>query len=417
MKPISLNFANVFSAISQPDMERQINAHRQLLKGVLHPDPGASDVLGWIDLDKCAAEALVVRIEETAAEIRQNADAFLLIGVGGSNQGARAVTKAFQADDKPEILYTGNNLSPVYLKKILQKIEGRSVYANVIAKNFATLEPGICFRIIRQHLEATLGEQAAAARIIATGSPNQSNLQRLAADKGYRGRFSVLSAVGLLPIAVGGVDIREILRGAKDMAELIRATPLEQNIAVQYGVVRNLLLAKGFHIEILAYFEPLLEYFAKWWVQLFGESEGKNGTGIFPTACSYSEDLHSLGQYIQDGRKMITETFINLEDPGAALPIPGDPRTQDDFEYLDGKDFAYLNKCAYEATVQAHADGGVPVLTLNVPALTPYYMGQLFYFFEYACYVSASILGVNPFDQPGVEAYKTNMFAALGKKN
>jgi glucose-6-phosphate isomerase len=251
-------------------------------------------------------------------------------------------------------------------------------------------------------------------------------LERLATVKGYAffpfpldvgGRFSVLSAVGLLPIAVAGVDIREILRGGKAMAAQIQNSPLKENSAVHYGVVRNLLLKQGFHIELLGVFEPRLEYFAKWWVQLFGESEGKNGTGLFPTACSYSEDLHSLGQYLQDGRKMIAETFIHLEDQGANLFIPEDPGTADYFDYLDGKDFAFLNQTAFEATVKAHAAGGVPVAVLNLPELTPYYMGQLFYFFEYACFISASILGVNPFDQPGVEAYKGHMFGALGKKD
>lgn len=426
MKQITLNVSNVFATISQHDIDLQIKGHQELLKSVLNPKVTEADVLGWVNLDTCASEELLKQIQAKAAEIRKKADAFLLIGVGGSNQGARAVIKAFQPAGKPEILYTGNNLSPVYMGEILDRIKGKSVYVNVIAKNFATLEPGICFRMIRQYLETTYGEAGASERIIATGSPNNSSLERLATDKGYSffpfpldvgGRFSVLSAVGLLPIAVSGVDIRELLCGAKDMARLIQSTPLEENLAVQYGVVRNLLLSRGFCLEILGYFEPLLEYFSKWWVQLFGESEGKNGKGIYPTACSFSEDLHSLGQYIQDGRKMILETFINLEDPGANIPIPADPGTKDYFEYLDGKDFAFLNKTAYEATVKAHADGGVPVINLNVPALTPYYMGQLFYFFEYACYVSATILGVDPFDQPGVEAYKTNMFTALGKKD
>jgi glucose-6-phosphate isomerase len=425
MKQIQLDFSKALGTVTPQDMDSRIAAYRERLKDILAAQAGASDVLGWVDPDHCADEALVARIEETAAEIRANAEVFLLIGVGGSNQGARAAIKAFQRDAKPEIVYTGNNLSPVYMKRILERIEGKSVYANVIAKNFATLEPGICFRVIRKQLEAALGEQAAARRIIATGSPNRSSLERLAAAQGYRffpfpldigGRFSVLSAVGLLPIAASGVDIREILRGARDMAQRIRTAPPEENPAVQYGVLRNLLLERGFSLEILGYFEPLLEYFSKWWVQLFGESEGKQGTGIFPAACSFSEDLHALGQYIQDGRRMIMETFINLEDPGASVPIPEDPGTEDGFAYLDGKDFAHLNRTAYEATVKAHADGGVPVLTLNVPALTPYYMGQLFYFFEYACYISASLLGVNPFDQPGVEAYKTHMFNALGKR-
>jgi glucose-6-phosphate isomerase len=426
MGQITFDFTNISSSVAQHEIDQEIKVHQKLIESILHPQVMDSDVLGWVDLDTCADAEMLRQIETIAQEIREQADVFLLIGVGGSNQGARAVIKALQTDGKPEIIYTGNNLSPVYMQKILAQIKGKSVYANVIAKNFATLEPGICFRMIRQYLMATYGESEVAKRIIATGSPNNGSLQKLAEAKGYRflpfplavgGRYSVLSPVGLLPIAVSGVNIGELLQGAREMARQIQITPLEQNDVVRYGVLRNLLLERGFAVEILGYFEPLLDYFAKWWVQLFGESEGKNGTGIFPTACSFSEDLHSLGQYIQDGRKMLFETFINLAEPGARLPIPQDPRTVDGFEYLDGKDFADLNRMAYEATVQAHAGGGVPVVILNVPELTPYYFGQLFYFFEYACFISATLLGVDPFDQPGVEAYKTRMFGALGKKD
>jgi glucose-6-phosphate isomerase len=425
MGQITFDFTNISSSVAQHEIDQEIKVHQKLIESILHPQVTDSDVLGWVDLDSCTDADMLRQIETIAQEIRERAEVFLLIGVGGSNQGARAVIKALQTDGKPEIIYTGNNLSPVYMQKILAQLKGKSVYANVIAKNFATLEPGICFRMIRQYLEATYGAVEAAQRIIATGSPDDSSLQRLAEAKGYRflpfplavgGRFSVLSPVGLLPIAVSGVNIRELLQGAREMARYIQTTPPEQNSAVQYGVIRNLLLKRGFTVEILAYFEPLLAYFSKWWVQLFGESEGKNGTGIFPTACSFSEDLHSLGQYIQDGWKMLFETFINLEEAGARLPISADPRTADGFEYLDGKDFADLNRTAYEATVQAHATGGVPVMILNVPELTPYYFGQLFYFFEYACFISATLLGVDPFDQPGVEAYKTRMFGALGKR-
>lgn len=424
MKPITVDFSNIPSCITPQDIEKNINSQRDILEDILHPYLEESDVLGWVDLDICANETVIRQVEDKSSEIREKADTFLLIGVGGSNQGARAAIKAFQTDVKPEILYTGNNLSAFDMNRILKQIEGKSVYANVIAKNFATLEPGICFRMIRKQMEAVYGTAEMAKRVIATGSPGGSSLERLAEEKGYAffpfpldigGRFSVLSAVGLLPMAVAGIDIREILRGAKDMAVQIRTSPLEDNSVVRYGIIRNILLSRGFHLEMLGFFEPRLEFFAKWWVQLFGESEGKNGTGIFPTACSFSEDLHSLGQYIQDGRKMIAETFINLEDPGASLIIPEDPGTKDYFDYLDGRDFAFLNKTAFEATVKAHAEGGVPVTVVNVPELTPYYMGQLFYFFEYACFISASVLGVNPFDQPGVENYKEHMFGALGK--
>ena len=425
MRPITLDYSNILSFVSQKEIDHLINKNQDIIRHMLDAKNQDSDELGWADVDACANRQLVEHIEEKAKEIRENADVFLLIGVGGSNQGARAVIKALQPSGNPEILYAGNNLSPVYMHRILGQLKGKSVYANIIAKNFATLEPGICFRVIRKYMEETYGEEEAAKRIIATGSPHNSSLEQLADHKGYMflpfpldigGRYSVLSAVGLLPIAVSGADIRALINGAKDMAVLIHARSLNENLAVSYGAIRNVLLAKGYKIEMLAYFEPLLVYFSKWWAQLFGESEGKDGKGIFPTACAFTEDLHSLGQYIQDGQRIIFETFIHLEESGASLIIEEDKGAPDDFDYLDGKDFASLNQTAYEATVKAHVEGGVPAMVLNVPALTPYYMGQLFYFFEYACYISGFILGVNPFDQPGVEAYKINMFASLGQE-
>lgn len=424
MKSLQLDSSNVLEYLKREDIENKLKDSYELSNQILESYKKDKDkVLGWMDLDVCANEALLSDVETITADIRENADVFLLIGVGGSNQGARAVLKALQEDGTPKIIYTGNNLSPVYMNKILQEIEGKSIYVNVIAKNFATLEPGICFRIIRNYMEKTYGEKEAAKRIITTGSPGGSSLEKLSEDKGYKflpfpldvgGRYSVLSAVGLLPIAVGGIDIRKLVAGAKVMRNRIYTEDIKENMAINYAVIRNLLLQKGFHIEILAYFEPLFEYFSKWWVQLFGESEGKDGNGIFPTACCFSEDLHALGQYIQEGQKIIMETFIELEDAGESLLIPKD-ESKDYFDYLDQKDFAYLNKTAFEATVKAHKDGGVPALIIKVPELNEFYMGQLFYFFEFACYVSGMLLGVDPFDQPGVEAYKKNMFSALGR--
>jgi glucose-6-phosphate isomerase len=220
----------------------------------------------------------------------------------------------------------------------------------------------------------------------------------------------------LLPIAVAGIDIRELLNGARDIKKMIHSEPPESNMAVKYALHRNMLLGKGYSIEILSCFEPMLDYFSKWWVQLFGESEGKDGKGIYPTSCSFSEDLHSLGQYIQEGKRILMETFLNLEFQGASCIIPHEDDDKDGFAYIDGKDFSFLNKTAYEATVKAHVAGGVPCMAINIPKLTAYYIGQLFYFFEYACYISGMVLGVDPFDQPGVEAYKINMFQGLGKQ-
>lgn len=424
MKPISLDYSNALKYISQKEIIEEISNNRDLISSVVSPVQKESDVLGWIDPDKMADEELLQRIEAKADEIIEKGDIFILIGVGGSNQGARAVIKAL-GSNKPEILYAGNNLSPLYLNRIISQLEGKSVYVNIIAKNFETLEPGITFRVLRNYMEKRYGVHEAANRIIATGSLNNSRLEVLGKQKGYMllpfpldvgGRYSVLSAVGLMPIAVSGVNIRELIQGARDMKQLIHTTDIKSNNAVLYSVIRNLLLKKGFNIEILTFFEPLFEYFSKWWVQLFGESEGKDGKGIFPTACSFTEDLHSLGQYIQEGQRIIFESFINLEDAGDDLIIPTEPEDIDGFSYIENKGFAFLNRCAYDATVKAHEAGGVPCLIFDVPKLNAYYMGQLFYFFEYACYISGSLLGVDPFDQPGVEAYKKEMFKALGKK-
>lgn len=425
MKPIQLDISEIDSLITQREIDTVITQNEDLLQNLLSFTPGNSEDLGWVDVDALADHELLEKIGMIAQEIRARADVFVLIGVGGSNQGARAVIEAM-GDNQVEIVYAGNNLSPGYLNKLIARLDGKSVYVNIIAKNFATLEPGITFRVLRNYLEKRYGAEKAGQRIIATGSLNNSRLELLGKSKGYTllpfpldvgGRFSVLSAVGLLPVAAAGIDIRELLKGAKDIKEILHSREPGKNPAVIYGVVRNILLQKGYNVEILAHFEPAFFYFARWWIQLFGESEGKDGKGIYPTACSYTEDLHSLGQYIQEGKRNLFETLLNLEDQGAFFTIPYEEIDQDGFNYINSQDFAYLNKTAFEATVQAHVAGGVPCLILNVPELTPYYMGQLFYFFEYACYVSASLLGVNPFDQPGVEAYKNRMFAALKGQN
>lgn len=423
MEFIDLNYSNAGAFINENEINDAVQNNKELIRNILNPDSLNSDVLGWIDIEEVANEKLIKDIKEKAEEIRKEGDVFLLIGVGGSNQGARAVIEAL-GDKKIEVLYAGNNLSSNYLNKIINKLEGKSVYVNVIAKNFATLEPGITFRVIRNYMEQRYGEEEAGRRIIATGSLNNSSLEILGKKKGYKlmpfplkvgGRFSVLTAVGLLPIAVAGIDIDSLLRGAKDIKEYIQTEAIEKNDAVKYAVIRNILDKKGYKIEILSYFEPIITYFSKWWVQLFGESEGKDCKGIFPTACSYSEDLHSLGQYIQSGQRILIETFINVKNLKDSCRIPHEEYDNDGFKYIDGQDFNHLNTTAFEATVKAHSEGGVPCLIINVPEITPYYFGQLFYYFEYACYLSASILGVDPFDQPGVEAYKEKMFSELKK--
>lgn len=428
-KNIRLDFKNVLSYVGEKEILASVAENTGLFQKINQGQKASADVLGWFDVASLMDEALLEKIETKARHIRENGDIFILIGIGGSNQGARAAIKAMRPEyaavpDKPQIIYAGNNLAVDYLKSVLKQAEGKSVYVDVIAKNFATLEPGIVFRMIRKFMEDTYGEKEAATRICATGSLNGSSLEKLGLAKGYGlfpfpldvgGRYSVLTAVGLLPMAVSGLDIRKMLAGARDMEQLLKSVQCQENPAVLYAVIRNLLLKKGYGVEILSHFEPRLEYFAKWWIQLFGESEGKNLTGIYPTTCSYSEDLHSLGQYIQQGKRFLLESFLTIEEPQGSLVIPEAQRDQDGFDYLEGKEFAALNEAAYQATLEAHHNGGVPCMVIHLPGLNEYYLGQLFYFFEYACFVSGNLLGVDPFDQPGVEAYKTKMFEILGK--
>jgi glucose-6-phosphate isomerase len=321
------------------------------------------------------------------------------------------------------VIYAGNSLSPSAFTSLIARIEGRLVYVNVIAKNFATLEPGVTFRVLRHWLEDRYGKAGAARRIIATGTPGAS-LEALSRKNGYRtlpfpqeigGRFSVLSAVGLLPIAVAGVDVTAMLAGARSVQRAWESDLSLDNPLIRYALTRHLLYGKGFRTEILAHFEPCLAWFAKWWIQLFGESEGKQGSGIYPSSCSFSEDLHALGQYIQDGPRTHSETFIDVLDAGSFL-VPPEAGDDDGFGYVDGKDFALLNRVAFQSTLQAHSSGGVPCTVIQVPSLDASVFGQLFIAFELACYLSASLFGVNPFDQPGVEAYKNAMFAGLGKR-
>lgn len=380
------------------------------------------DSTGWLDPEEHAGQKTLDHLAALAGEVRREAGVFVLIGVGGSNNGARAVLKALGTEGGPEILYGGTNLSPSYMNRLLGAAEGKSVYINLIAKNFATLEPGICFRFLRGVLEQRYGAEAK-RRIIVTGSRRGNDgLYRFAGEKGYRfldfpenigGRYSAVSAVGLFPMAVGGVDIHGLVRGAREMAEFLKSAPPEVNPALRCAAARNFLHGQGYTNEILSCFEPELEYFAKWWVQLFAESGGKDGKGIFPSACVFSEDLHSLGQYIQQGRRMIMETFLKVAKSPAPLPVPPEEGGADRFSYLDGKDLAGINRAAFDATFKAHAGGGVPCMTVEVPDISARSFGGLFYFFEYACAASGLLLGTDPFDQPGVEAYKQNLMTEL----
>ena len=379
-----------------------------------------ADSQGWLDTEEWAGEENIKRLEEIAKEIRENADAFVLIGVGGSNNAARSVIEALRRDDAPEIIYAGNTLSPDAMNCMMKKLEGKSIYIDCIAKNFETLEPGSAFRILRKYMEKTYGGEAG-KRIIATGTVG-SSLETLCTKCGYTflefplnvgGRYTAMTNVGLLPMAVAGIDIRELVKGARDMQIRVHEESAEKNIAYQYAFLRNLYYKEGYRVEMLSSFEPQFRFFYKWWIQLFAESEGKDNKGVFPVAGEFSEELHSVGQFIQDGSPIMFETFLDVKKQNASLIVEPDEK-EDYFDYLDGKDFWEINKAAYHATVTAHSKK-LPCMTFELDELDAYHFGQLFYFFQFACYLSCKIMGVNPFDQPGVEAYKKWMFEALGK--
>ncbi|WP_050606568.1 glucose-6-phosphate isomerase [Clostridium niameyense] len=401
----------------------------------LHGKTGAgNDFLGWIDLPVNYDKDEFKRIKNAAKKIRDNSDVLIVIGIGGSYLGARAAIEMLShtfynnlSKDKrksTEVYFVGNNISSTYMADLLELVDGKDISVNVISKSGTTTEPAIAFRIFKELLEKKYGKEGAKERIFATTDKEKGALRTLANEEGYEtfvipdsvgGRFSVLTPVGLLPIAASGVDIDEVMKGAADAREAYSSPDLENNDAYKYAAVRNALYRKGKTTEMLVNFEPCLHYFGEWWKQLYGESEGKDGKGIFPAAADFSTDLHSMGQYIQDGLRNLFETFINVEKPRKSIILQKDKDNLDGLNFLAGKDMDFVNNQALRGTVLAHHDGGVPVMILNVPELTDYYFGQLVYFFEKACGLSGYLLGVNPFNQPGVEAYKKNMFALLGK--
>ncbi len=388
-----------------------------------------SDMLDWVHVDEWADDAMCTKIEELAAEIRENAEVFVVVGLGGSNQGARAVIDALSpqnaAAGSPEILYAALNLSASYYENLLKRIGNRSVYINVIAKNFKTLEPGLTFRMLRHYMESRYSKEEAARRIITTPTIGDDALHRISEENHYRylpfpdqvgGRYSVFTPVGLLPIAVAGIDIRKLVKGAKKAeSEYLNDGELRKN-AKRYAITRDALMEKGYGIEVLSFFEPQFEAFGRWWRQLFAESEGKNHTALFPVVCSFSEDLHSVGQYLQQGKRQMIETFIHLEMPPADKAVDPENEVEDGFDYLDGKTFHGINECAYQATVRAHSEGQVPCIIVELEKMNAENIGELLYFYFIVCYYSAVLLGVDPFDQPGVENYKTEMFRLLKTK-
>jgi glucose-6-phosphate isomerase len=402
---------------------------------MLHEKTGLGhEYLGWVDLPVTFDETELWNIKNAAAHIQNQSDVLLVIGIGGSYLGARAVLDSlghtfYNVLDKnrrqtPEIYFVGNNISSIYMSHLMDVLEGKRFSINVISKSGTTTEPAIAFRLFRDVLEKKVGKEEARQRIYVTTDRTRGALKQLAAEEGYDcfvipddigGRFSVLTAVGLLPIAVGGADIDALLAGAADARQRYLTHELDDNECYQYAAVRNTLYRKNKTIELLVGYEPQLRFFAEWWKQLYGESEGKNGRGIFPASAEFSADLHSLGQYIQDGMRHLFETVIHVEHPQQELLIQQEEKDRDGLNFLAGQSIDYVNKKAFEGTLLAHLDGGVPNLVVSIPELTAYHLGWLIYFFEKACGISGYLLGVNPFDQPGVELYKANMFALLGK--
>lgn len=388
-----------------------------------------NDFLGWVDLPTNYDKEEFARIKAAAKSIQDKADVLVVIGIGGSYLGSRAVIEAlghsfYNEVNNTQIIFAGNQISGTYLSHLVELLDGKDWAINIISKSGTTTEPAIAFRVLKKQLEEKYGKEEAKTRIFATTDKSAGALKQQSNQEGYEtfiipddigGRFSVLTAVGLLPIAVAGIDIDELMTGAAIGQEKYGVNSLAENAAYRYAVIRNVLYNKGKSIEMLVSYEPALQYFNEWWKQLFGESEGKNQKGIFPTSAQFSTDLHSLGQYIQDGRRDMFETVISIKQPALDMVIEADEENLDGLNFLAGKTINEANEKAMMGTLVAHSDGNVPNVLIELDELTPKSLGELIYFFEMACAISGYMLGVNPFDQEGVEAYKKNMFALLGK--
>ncbi len=433
MKQIQLDIRRMKGFVEQ----EELNAFQKELN-VVHPmlfnkKGKGKDFLGWLDLPSGITEEEIIKTEEEAQRLREISEVVVVIGIGGSYLGSRALLEAtknsfshmLKDHDNPEIIYAGHHISQDYLHDLTRVLDQRDYSIIVISKSGTTTEPAIAFRILKNHLEAKYGKDATSKRIVAITDKERGALKQLATNEGYPtfvvpddvgGRYSVLTPVGLLPIAVGGFDIRALIEGARTMEKICKSTPdMEKNPAAKYAVVRNILYRKGKAVEFMVNYLPSLHYITEWWKQLYGESEGKQNRGILPHGVNFTTDLHSMGQYIQDGLRVIFETTLSVEKTKHTINIPEDDANLDGLNYLAGKDLQYVNKMAELGTTLAHVDGNVPNMQIRIPEITPYYLGQLIYFFEAGCALSGYILDVNPFDQPGVEDYKSNMFALLGK--
>lgn len=420
MEEFKISLADDSGLLTEEEITAEMAKHADLLEQVKKGEEAYRDTLGWLDVTTWAGEAWLSRYEALAEKVRREADVLVVIGIGGSNQAARAVVDAIGEKGDTKIVWAGNSISAFEINAVLDSIRGKRVYIDVIAKNFETLEPGIGFRALRAFLKEQYGADYA-GHVICTGTEG-THFHDLCKEHGYEflpfpveigGRFTALSPIGLFPMAVAGMDIRAMAGAAAQMRQRLCAETAEDSIALRYAAIRNILYRKGFRMEMLSFFEPRFFRFAKWWMQLFGESEGKDNLGLYPLFGNFSEDLHSIGQFLQDGTPVIYETFLEVRNSGASLVLHDD-EVDDRFGYLNNKDFDEINRVACEATIQAHAVK-YPCVRISVDGINEATFGQLFYFFSFVCYLSARILGVNPFNQPGVEAYKINMFRSLGK--
>lgn len=429
--PLKLNDGYLKSFISEHEyagIQSQVAAaHEQLVSG----SGLGNDFLGWASLPVDYDKEEFKRIKAAAERVKKNSDVFVVIGIGGSYLGARAAIEFLKSEhyndlkkDTPCIYFTGNSISSTALQELVSICEGKDVSINMISKSGTTTEPAIAFRVFRELLEKKYGKEGARERIFCTTDKQKGTLKQLADKEGYEtfvvpddvgGRYSVLTAVGLLPIAVAGADLDALMGGAAKAMELYSQPDLAKNDCYKYAAIRNILYNKGKCTEVMVSYEPCCAMFNEWWKQLFGESEGKDNKGLFPASVVFSTDLHSLGQYLQDGRRTMFETVVLIDKPKYEVTLGRDPENVDGLNYLEGRTMAFVNEKAFQGTVLAHNDGGVPNVVLHAPDFSEDTLGQLIYFFERACAVSGYLLGVNPFDQPGVESYKKNMFALLGK--
>ncbi len=434
MSRVTFDYSKAKTFISEHEIVSMKKIAENAKAELLGREGAGNDFLGWIDLPVDYDKEEFARIKEAAKKIQGDSEVLLVIGIGGSYLGARAAIEFLRHNfynmvskeirKTPEIYYVGNSISSTYLKHLMDVIGERDFSVNIISKSGTTTEPAIAFRIFKEMLEKRYGKEEAAKRIYATTDKARGALKNLSTEEGYEtfvvpddvgGRFSVLTAVGLLPIAVSGADIDQLMAGAADARDRALNASYEENDAVLYAAIRNILHRKGKAVEILANYEPSLHYVSEWWKQLYGESEGKDQKGIFPASVDLTTDLHSMGQFIQDGSRIMYETVLNVEESAEEIVIQEEPVDLDGLNYLKGKTVDFVNMSAMNGTMLAHTDGNVPNLVVNIPKQDEFSLGQLFYFFEFACGVSGYILGVNPFNQPGVESYKKNMFALLGK--